>query len=302
MKSVGLFVLFFGLCSLKTARAAEPVQYHLDLNHPSPKAGDQTERTIQVFSTTSNVNPAESQETETNSSHFFELKGREKILSWDVTNDLSKVEITVQRLVEANDGETNELVAPGTQLIGTSILGESFFDSTGEAIPEAAYEQLKQFYNIRPHGFDEFAHMKLPPQLAVGQIYEIPPPTNSEEMAGILGASFTNGVNAACQLVGTTNLYGFDCLHLQIRANYTGTPGFLQQILRAGPPAKMILQVAFTADLFVPLDPSQRILMKIYSMDISSSGTMDVNGKPVAFSRGRSTLKIISESQPISQQ
>jgi len=215
MKSGCLFVLLLVLCSLRTAQAEEPARFDLDLNRPPPKAGEVTERTIQVFSTTSDTNLTPGQKTITNSFHSFELQGREKILTWDVGNDSSRVETTVERFVDTENGHTNELVKSGTRLTATSIASETFFHAESGNLSAQGYEQLRQFYNIRPRDFDEFAHMQIPWHIPIGATWEIPAPTNVIAMAGVFGAALTNATQGTGQFVGTTNLFGFDCFHLR---------------------------------------------------------------------------------------
>lgn len=304
MKCGFFSTLLFSLCFLNMAQAEDRAGVHLNLNRPPPTVGEEWERTIQVYSMTRSTNVATARTITTNSFHFFEMQGRENILVWDVSNDYSKVELMVKHLVEANGHQTNELVRPGTRIIGTSILGESFFEPKNGTLPESAEEQLRRFCPIRPRDFNLFARTRLPPRLSVGQTYELPPPPNvinalkNPQLASILGASFTNDVKATGQLLGTTHLFGCNCFHLRIHLTYSGIPGFLQQIFAAGPPTKIKFRIALTVDLFVPFDPSQQILMENYRMRISSTGNMTIRGKAVKFSRGQSTLKIVSVSRP----
>jgi hypothetical protein len=294
-------VLLATFCSLELVRAEMPARFYLDLNRPPPKAGEETERTIRFFSTMCHTNLVQGRESVTNSVRFVELQGREKILNWDVSNDLSKVEMVVQRFVEGDGRQTNELVKRGTHLSGTSILGESFFESKDGVIPPEADQQLNGLYDIRPHDFNEFAHTKVPQPVSIGKTWEIPPPTNLLAMAGILGPSFTNDVKATGRLIGTTNLFGFDCCHLRLHLAYSGMPGFLRQIVAGGPPTEMNIRVGLTADLFVPLDASRGILMKNYRVNISSPGEITVGGKKIKTSGGQSTMNLDSEFRPLSQ-
>jgi len=302
MKSHSLFVLLFGLCSLKTTQAQEPTRFHLDLNRPPPQAGDESERTIQIFSTICSTNLTRGQESVTNSFHFLELKGREKILNWDASNDWSKVEMAVDDFVDGDGQHTNELVKPGTQLIGTSILGESFFQSDGGTVPADVYRQLEMSYNIRPHSFDEFARTRIPPLVSAGESWVIPPPTNTDQLAGVFGTSFANHVRAVAQFVGTTNLFGFDCFHLQFRITSDDYPEALRKIITARLPVTLKGRAGLTMDLIVPFDESQRILSKHYFWDFSSSSDMVVDGTNALSSRGRTTLDILSESRPVMHQ
>jgi len=301
MKSSCLFVLCFGWCTLALARAEEPARFHLDLNRPAPKAGDETERTFRFVSNASITNLTQDRETVTNTLQFSELKCHEKILNWDVSNNLSKVEMVVDRFVGGDGHRTNELAKPGTQLVGTSIAGETFFESKDGILPNEASRQLGKLYDIRPRDFDEFARTELPQTVSMGESWVIPPPTNSEELAAVFGPAFTNNVKATARLVGTTNLFGFNCFHLQFRITSNEFPENLRKIITSRLPMTIKGQVSLMVDLIVPFDESQRVLMKSYLLDFSDSAEMVVDGKNVMSSRGRNTIKIISEFRPITR-
>jgi hypothetical protein len=293
-------VFLFGLSFAGTMRG-EPVRFHLDLARHDPKAGDEADRTIQIASTTSDTTSTQQRQTVTNSYQFLELKGREKILTWDVSSDLSKVEMVVEHFVNGNDSRTNELLKSGTRLVGSSVLGVAFFRSEEQPLSGEAYRQLSEAYNIRPHNFNEFAHTKMPQSVSIGETWEIAAPTNSEAIS-VLGVSLTNGVKATGQFVGTTNLFGFDCFHLQFRITSTETPKFVHEIIETRLPVKMDVQLTLTVDLTVPFDASQRILVESCFVDYSVSDEMVIDGKKVRSSQVRTTTKIASESRPISHQ
>jgi hypothetical protein len=301
MKIRRLAVLLFVLCSLQISRAAEQSVYHLDLNRPPPKAGDETERTIQLISTTSNTNIAKGWETATNTARYFELKGREKFLSWDAANDSSKVEMTVEKLMATDGRQTVQLAKPGVVLIGSSLLGENFFESKDGTISPDCYRQLEMLYNIRPRTFNEFTRAKIPPSLSVGDTWTVVTPMDSEALR-VLGLAFTNGVTATGRLVGTTNLFGLDCFQLQLQVTSTETPEFLRRTVEARLPVKLKVNIELTVDLIVPFDESRQILVKNYFVDYLDSGEMVIDGKNVMSSHGRTTMKIMSESRPITPQ
>jgi hypothetical protein len=291
----------FGLCSLAMARAEEPARFHLDLHRPAPKAGDETERTIRMVSTASSTNLTRDNETVTNTLQFLELKCREKTSNWDVSNNLSKVEMVVDRFVDGDGQRTNELAKPGTRLVGTSIAGETFFESKDGILPNEASRQLEKLYSIRPRNFDEFARTELPQTVSMGESWAIPPPTNSEELTAVFGPGFTNTVKATARLVETTNLFGFNCFHLQFRITSNEFPENLRKIITSRLPMAIQGQVSLLVDLIVPFDQSQKVLMKSYLLDFSDSAEMMVDGKNVMSSRGRNTIKIISEFRPITR-
>jgi hypothetical protein len=301
MRSGCLFVLWLGLGSLEMARAGEPARFDLDLNRPSPKAGDVAVRTIRVFSSSSNTNQAKGQVSITNSFHTFDVQARERILTWDVSNDVSKVDMTLAHFVDNADGRTNELAKSGTRLTGTSIAGETFFHTVDGDLSVQGYEQLRQFYGIRPRDFNEFAHSPMPRQIPVGATWEIPKPTNITAMAGFFGASYTNAIRATGQFVGTTNLFGFDCFHLRLQAVATELPEYLRNVMTHGLPLNIKSKVNLTVDLIVPFDTSKSPLMTGYSLDFWMVGDLTVDGKTALSTQGRTTLEIISECQPIPQ-
>ena len=279
--------------------AEEPARFQVNLNRPAPKAGDETERTIRFVSQASTTNLAQGSETVTNNRLFFEMRCREKILNWDVSNDFSKVEIVVDRFVDGNDQWTNQLAGPGTRLIGTSIAGETFFESKDRILPGAAARQLERLYNIRPHNFDEFAHTTLPQSVSPGESWEIPPAADAAELAAVFGPSFTNHVKATARLVGTTNLFGFNCFHLQFHITSDDFPENLRRIITSHLPMTMRGRINLVVDLIVPFDKSQRVLLKSYFLDFTDSAEMAADGKNMLSSRGRNTVNIISEFRPI---
>jgi hypothetical protein len=290
-------ILLVGLSICGIVRG-ESGGFHLDLNRPDPKAGDEADRTIQFVSTSSDTNSTRGQLTVTNSFQFLELKGREKIQTWDVSNDLSEVEMVVNHLVTGNGSRTNELLQSGNHLVGTSILGEPFFRSVGRPLSSEVYRQLSAAYNIRPRNFNEFAHMTIPQPVSVGETWEITTPVISE-MMNALGASSTNSFKTTGQFVGTTNLFGFNCFHLRFYRTTTETPRSVREIIESHLPVKMNLQLSETVDLIVPFDASQSILMKSYFVTSSLSGEMTVDGRTVTSSQGGTTMRIVSEYRPI---
>ena len=299
MKSGCFFVLWLGLCTLEPARAGEPARYDLDLNRPPPKAGDLTERTVQVFSSNHNTNLAAGRMDITNSFHSFTVQVREKILSWDFSNDTSKVEMTMERFGDNLDGRTNELAQSGTRLTGTSIAGETFFHTESGALSVQGYEQLQQFYCIRPRDFNEFTHAPIPRQIAAGATWEIPAPANLAAMAGFFGASFTNAIKATGQFVGLTNLFGLDCFHLRFQAAAAELPEYLRRQVTHGMPVAIKSRVNLTMDLIVPFDASRNPLQTIFAMDFYLTGDVTAGDKKTLTTQGQTSLKIISECRPL---
>jgi hypothetical protein len=283
------------------ARAEESEFSHLDLNRPSPRAGDRFEIKVESFTTSSNTNATQEKEDITNSCNFLELSAVEKVLTWDTGNNQSKVEITLDRFVTGNDKATNMLAEPGTKLIGTSLLDESFFEPQSGTFSEEARGKLKEMLEIRPRLFNEFAHTGIPQPVFVGETWQIPAPTNIESMTGILGASFDKEAKATGELAGTTNLFGFNCFIVRLSINYAGTPEYLRQVA-ARLSGTMSVRVVLTVDLIVPFDASQPILMKKYCVNVSSSGATTINGRNAVQSNGQFEMKIVSEFRPLPRQ
>jgi hypothetical protein len=280
------------------ARAKESEFSHLSLNRPCPRTGDRFEIAVESFTTSANTNVAQEKEAITNSCNFLELTGDEKVLNWDAVNNQSKVEITLDRFETGNDKNTNMLSEPGTKLIGTSLLDESFFEPQSGVFSEEARGKLKEMLEIRPRFFNEFAHTAIPQPVFVGETWQIPAPTNIESMTGILGASFDKDTKATGELVGTTNLFGFNCFIVRLSINYAGTPEFLRQVA-ARLSGTMSVHIVLTVDLIVPFDASQVILVKRYCMDVSSSGATTINGQNAVQSHGQFAMKIASVFRPL---
>jgi hypothetical protein len=290
-------MLLVGLSICGTTRG-QPGGFHLDLNRPDPKAGEEADRTIQVVTTTCETNSTQGRLTITNSLQFLKLAGRERILSWDVSNDMSKVEIVVNHFVGGNDNGTNQLLTAGDRVVGTSLLGEAFFQSGGRPLSSEVSGQLASIYNLRPHNFNEFAHIILPPLVSIGETWGTVAPM-SPAMMSSMGLSRTNGIKGTGELVGTTNLFGRDCFHLRFRAMTTETARFVHEIIESHLPVKMNLQITLTTDLIVPFDESQRILMQSYFMEALTSDEMVIDGRKIGSSQGRTTIRIVSEYRPI---
>jgi hypothetical protein len=287
-------------------QAAEPTSYHLDLNRPPPHVGDEFARKIYFFYTLgntnwvkNNTNRSQDKEQITNTSSVFDLQGREKILDWNVADNSSTVQITLDHLFGGHDGSTNEFAKPGTQLTGDSFLNESFYKLKSATLPEEARLQLEKLCKIRPRDFNEFANIKIPQPASIGQIWEIPPPTNITAMSAFVAASSMNEIQATGQFVGITNLFGLDCFHLQIHIKSTNAPAFFRKMIEARLPLKIKTQLTIMVDLIVPLDMSHGILMKSYKMDFSTSGDAVIDKKYVVSARGLTTMKIIYEDQPL---
>ena len=299
IRNLSFGALALGLCISTAAHAAEPTRFHLDLNRPPPKIGAETERTIQISSTTSNTTWSQRKESSTNGFQFFELVDREKVLNWDVGDDSAKIALVVNRFIDGYDHQTNELVKAGTQLVATALYGGKFFESKGEPLSTDAYQHLDQSYRIRPRDFNELSQFQIPPSLSVGESWTMAAPSNVEELIRVLGPSYTDSVKATGQFVGTTNLFGFDCFHLRFRIITTELPEAVRQAMTARLPVSVKGQIEVTIDLIAPFDTSQRILREAFATDFSDSSEMVLDGKQVMSSRGQSHLEFACEYRPI---
>jgi hypothetical protein len=299
IRDLSFAVLALGLCFGNATQAAESTRFHLDLNRPPPKIGDETDRTIHFSSTTSDSTTTQGRESTTNGCLFFELNDRETVLDWDVSNDWSKVEMVVHRFVDGDDHRTNELLKAGTRIVGTALLGATFYESKDAPLSTEAYQQLVRSYRLRPRDFTQFTHFQIPPSTTIGETWEMPAPTNIEELVRVLGPSYTNTIQATGQFVGTTNLFGFDCFHLRFRILATEIPEALRTAMTSHLPVSVKGQLGMTIDLTVPFDVSRRTLREEVLTEFSDSGDMVIDGKHVMSSHGQVRLDFVDESRPI---
>lgn len=236
----------------------------------------------------------------TNNFTFSELEGREKILKWDQAGDFSKTDLEVTHLISADQVQTNELVKPGTHIIGTSIAGESFFQSQNGRLTEAAYQLLQKIYAILPRDFDSFPKPRLPQKMAVGECLKLSSPLTMSNYLADLGINLTNGMDGTVCLIGTTNLFGLDCFHLQTRVISTNTPFNPFALMAAHVPVdkgllpKYHSQMILLLDYVEPLDPAQKSFDKSFTMEWSDNAEMPLPDK-MWRSQGHFTLQIVSE-------
>jgi hypothetical protein len=292
-------ILLLCLCFVSSV-LADASLFHIDLNRPCPKPGDEGERAIAMFSSMSTTNSTPNGQTVSNSFRFLEVKGREKILSWDPSNDTSKVEMLVESCIQGDNLRTNNLLNGGDRLVGTSLLGEPFFRSDNRALSSEVHRQLLQAYGIRPRNYNEFAQTKVPPSISVGDVWKLDAPKDLATMAS-LGLPLTNDVKATGQLVGITNFAGLDCVHLQFRVTSNEKPAFIREQVEGRLPVKMTTRVTLLVDLIVPIEEWQPILSKSYFMDFESWGEMVLDAKQTNTSQGRVTTRMVSELRPLSR-
>jgi hypothetical protein len=303
MKLALLFLAVLGCSFCFITQAEEPIRFHLDLNHPPPKPRDEFERTTRVFLSIWNTNIMDGRVSVTNRFHFSEFVAREKILNWDENGDWSKVNLTVERFVDGDGERTNELLKPGSQLIGTAIAGEIFFQPKSGILTEKVYRELKVSCNIRPHEFD--ISTKTPKSLSIGETWKPEFQTNSKA-ANLFGLPLIKNSKFTGQLVETTNLFGFDCFHMQYQIGFNGTPEFLQQAAEISFASAPVIENKTTVDLFAPFDTSQRmltgmLLANLFVDSLMSSKNIDKGANSVSSYR-RTTTKIVFEFRPLLHQ
>jgi hypothetical protein len=302
IRSFGCGVVIAILCihagSVQQVAAAG---FHLDLDRPALQAGDIAERKITMTTEMHNSITSGAGDVTTNNFTFSELEGREKILKWDPAGDFSKTDLEVKHLISVDNLQTNELVKPGTHIIGTSIAGESFFQSQNGRLPEPAYQLLQKIYAIRPRDFDSFPKPRLPQKMAVGECLKLRSPLTMSNYFGDLGINLTNGMDGTVCLIGTTNLFGLDCFHLQTRVISTNTPFNPFALMAANMPAvdkgllpKYHSQMNLLLDYVEPLDPAQKSFNKSFTMKWSDNAEMSLPDKMLR-SQGHFTLQIVSE-------
>ena len=282
------------------ASQAESARYRIELADHNPQAGDEGERTIRTSTAYNSTDTAAGQTTTSNSLAFIELKGREKVLTWDVSNNVSKVELFVEHFVDVKDSRTNELLKAGSELAGNSLAGESFFRLRRGSLSSEVQGQLDKSYNLCPLTFHtSVTKGKLPPTVAVGEAWQLSSSFAPEELRAF-GLAGTNGVDHTGQLVALTNFCGIDCFHIRSHVASTNTPDFVKKIFGPRAPVKIDMQVRLTIDLIVPVDASQRILSQSVLIEVTGSSELGGGDRPKAISQSRLTTKMLDEFRPLS--
>ena len=292
-------LLLMGLALHFGVRAESP-RFPLKLNRAAPKPGDIAERTIRILSKSSTTNSTPKEQTVTNSFELLELTGQERILNWDVTNDLSEIEFAVEHFFETSGGRTNALLKSGSRILGKSLLGEIFFLADARALPRQVDDKLSAAYNIRPRSLNKFAKVAIPASLAIGDTWGIATPMSLEAHT-YLGVSSPNSVSVTGQLLGMTNLFGLDCFHLRFVATTREKPAFLREVEARLRPMKINGGGTLIVELVIPFDVSQRILIEKYTLNFWDSGELQVDGKDVMTSHGQMTTELVSECRPAPQ-
>ena len=143
------------------------------------------------------------------------------------------------------------------------------------------------------------AYGKLPPTVALGEIWQLSSPQGQDELRAF-GLAGTNGVEHTGQLVALTNFCGIDCFHIRLQVASTNTPDFVKKLFGPQMPVKIDMQVRLMIDLIVPFDASQRILSQTVLIDITGSSELGGGSRPTTISHSRQTTRMLDEFRPLS--
>lgn len=272
----------------------------LHLNRPDAFAGVETDKTLQMITRTSSTNFQDGRIEVTNSYSFLELSGHEKVLLWDTSNDWSKVEFTVERFVDGDDSRTNQLLRPQARILGTAIAGETFFRVPDGQAPKGTRGKLGQVYPVRPRNRNPFARTRLPETLVVGKQYQLGRRSDGPESESLFDAAFEAGLSGTVELVGTTNLFGFDCFHLRIRRESEEIPQSLKRVLERLEPMTYKIWTSLTADVIAPFDASREFFEVTYRFEMRDQSALKREPKGIAKS-GVLDLTMTWTSRPVRQ-
>jgi hypothetical protein len=306
MKSWSLFSLFFSLvyCFSQTLQAKEAAVFHLNIDHLSPKTGDEAEITMNISESFNLTNMFKGYQSVTNWSSSFDFKFRERILIWDETNDYAKVEMLVGHCQNIYKNKTNEPVKLGDQFVGTLILGEWFAKSSDGKFSDKATTLFNAAYPIHPNrGTKGLDYLKLSQPRSIGESWKVFPDLSQlEKLNGSLGDYFTqllikglntNTVEVTAQFAGTTNVSEFHCFDLRILADINA---------EAGKPAKRVFVSGKTRlDMVTPFDTSQTFWIKNRSADMLCQFEEEKNGTNYIPAWGKASAKLTVECRGISQ-
>ena len=309
MKSRHFFfaILIFLPCFVQAAEMDDVRSFHLDVIRPPPKPGDEIEKVAGYFSTTTGTKLLNEREVPTNAQVFESLKGRERILNWDARNGLAKVEMVIDRLLSSRNYRTNELVKPGTRVIGNAIAGQMFFRSEDAPLSMEARRVLGESCTIRPSDPLEYGFLKLTQPRSIGERWEAESLPNPTELTDLCFdprlqplLENVNTINSTVYFVGKTNVFGLSCFHLQIESHVSPREitESLRRIMMRGNPGKAEFQMNIVDDLIWPFDLSQRLVMKIHSSDAWVSGEATVDGTNISF-HVRTSLRSFVEFRPV---
>jgi hypothetical protein len=119
MKTSRLFLiaLLLSSCFSNSIQAKDSNRFNLELDDLVPKLGEETEKTIKTSQNFSVTNDLKNSQLITNMTSVLDLKFKDKILLWDESNDMAKVEMMMDRFIYAHNNKTNELVKAGTRLV-----------------------------------------------------------------------------------------------------------------------------------------------------------------------------------------
>ena len=248
------------------------------------------EKTISISTSMSITNLIENRSV-TNLTASLKLKFTEKVLAWDVTNDSARVDLVVKQFFVSNQHLAKELVEPGTRVTGTYILGVWFFKPFSGSLSQDAENLLSKIYVHPEYEVKDFGYLKFDQPRAVGEswnIESIPHIADAlNEMGNSVGYSArklleqinTNNMTATARFMGLTNIAGFDCYDLRMRANISNKT------------TRFEYSGKIDGDLVMPLDTSQTFWTKNASVEIMMS-LMDMeNGTNMVHFRGKTSVE-----------
>lgn len=265
MKNFSIFLTAFllSLCFGKSIQAEDSVRFNLAMDSLVPKLGVETVKTIYITEAFHNTNNIKGQQSITNSVLSLDLKVKDKTLIWDESSGYAKIEIMVDHNFYIYGDKTNELVKSGTRIVGTFIAGEWFFQSPKGQLSDNASQSLAKIFYIHPdRGIKYFDCLKLNQPRSVGESWGI---ETLPDLSNLNGLDYytrffakklnTNTIKSTARFVGATNVFGFNCFHLnQMSSIHEQIKG-------------MDYSAEAKASLIVPFDTSIKSWIKSVSID-----------------------------------
>jgi hypothetical protein len=256
--------------------------------------GTRFQKTIQYIRDSTRTEIVNGKETVSNYFSLLELKGREKILRWDTSNDFARIEMEVEHFISSDGHRTNRLDQPGTILLGEAILGELYFRTSKGQLPREFDSDFKGCYEIRPSRYNEFDQKHLPPTMRAGETLQIIPKPRTDREIQPPGKS-TDSFSGELKFVGPTNMFGSDCFHVALHGKQSGLNEGLTEVMSHIPTMKTDLEGETSIHLVAPLEGSQPFFLKSQEVHM----TVSANGAAIGSSKLLATAKLILISEPI---
>ena len=297
-----LTALLLGSSFGSSIQAKDSVRFNLALDGLVPKVGIETEKTISKSVTFCFTNDIKGEQFVTNSSWSFEIKFRDKILTWDASNDFAKAEMVVDHFLFTEKDKTNEIVKPGTSLTGIFVAGEwSFVPSDGH-LSDNVIQSLDKIFPMNPqHGIKDYDYLELNHPRLLGEIWKIETVPDLSRLNGLDNSfsSFiartvvkgmnTNSVKSTAEFVGTTNISGFNCFQLRQTSNMHSET------------KRMDTFGELEADLIVPFDSSRSFWKKSAAVNGLLLCKELKNGTNTIPIHGKFSMKIIIDCREVTK-